>query len=202
MSRWSLLALTAALVLFTACASQKPQHADGAAPVKTSRVPVKTHAKPARQDNGAANAGVPNKQGVAAGEVGYFLDVLQGRLRQTLNPMEIIGRDRDSIVLDFSQRIVFAADETQLDDAGRASLLSLAKVLLEYRSALVSVRVDATDDTAFSRKLAQHRAKAIEHALTECGIAAARIVAAEPGRAARNGSTHVQILLVAETRGE
>ena len=201
MSRRSLLALTVVFVLLTACASLKPQHASPTQ-AKASRAPVKTHDQPARQGKGPANPAVPNKQGVAAGEVGYFLDVLQGRLRQALDPGVIISRERNSIVLDFSQRIVFAEDETQTDDAGRESLLSLAKVLLEFRSALVSVRVDARDDSADARKLAQLRANAVERVLTGSGISAARIAAAVPGAAARNGNMHVEILLVPEIRSE
>jgi outer membrane protein OmpA-like peptidoglycan-associated protein len=208
MFRSRLLILSVALALLGGCALHRPQrepsHAPDAPAVKEPSVPAgKVHAKPAApQDTSRANPAAPNKDGVAAGDAGYFLDVLQGRLRQALDPAVIIGRKQGSIVLDFSGRIGFADNAAQIDDAGRAMLLSLAKVLGEYRAALVSVRVEPQDDAAIARKLAQQRENAVARVLTDSGISAARIAAAVPDTAARNGNLHVEIILAAEIRSD
>jgi outer membrane protein OmpA-like peptidoglycan-associated protein len=128
--------------------------------------------------------------------------VLQGRLQQRLDPGVIVGRERGSIVLDFSRRLGFAAESAQLDDGERALLQPLAKVLDEYRATLVSVRVSADSDTVLARKLAQQRANGIMRILTDSGIGADRLVAVVPGAAARDGDAHVEIVLAPETRGD
>jgi outer membrane protein OmpA-like peptidoglycan-associated protein len=189
-----------AVLLVGACAAHQTVRAP--APVATKPVapiaakpPGKPHAE---KDH--AGTGVEKNTALPAGEVGYYLDVLHGRLQQRLDPAVTIGRERGSIVLDLSRRLGFAVDDAQLDDAARALLLPLTKVLDEYRAALVSVRVSAGDDTGDARKLAQQRANGIMHLLTDSGIAAARVVAFVPGTAARDGYTHVEIVLAPETR--
>lgn len=201
MSRRALVALTAALVLLTACASQKPQHASGPAQANASRAPVKTHGKPARQGDSRASPGAPDKQGVSAGEVGYFLDVLQGRLQQQLAAGVIIARESSGIVLDFSRRFGFFAATAQVDDAGRSLLMPLAKILDEYRAARVSVFVSAEDDTLDARKLAEARANAVIRVLTDAGIARAR-AAARVADTTRDDDIHVEIVLTPETRAD
>jgi outer membrane protein OmpA-like peptidoglycan-associated protein len=211
MFRSRLLLLPCALGLLSGCASHPPQHTtsqaqptEPSAPaVKEPSAPaVKPHSKPAApHDNNRANPAATNKEGVPAGEAGYFLDVLQGRMRQALDPAVIVRRERGSIVLDLSHRIGFG-DEARLDDAGRAVLLSLSKVLGEYRAALVTVRVDVQGDGEIARKLAQQRENAIVRVLIDSGISAARIAAAVPDTAARNGNLHIEILLAPEIRAE
>jgi len=201
MSRRSLHALTAALVLLTACASQKPQHASTPTSARASHAPAKTHGKPARQGDTRASPETPNKLGIAAAQVGYFLDVLQGRLRQQLAPDVIIGREGSGIVLDFSRRLGFVAATAQVDDAGRNLLVSLAKILDEYRAAQVSVLVSAADDTLDARKQAEARANAVMRVLIDAGIARAR-VAAHFADEAGDAGIHVEIVLTPETRAD
>ena len=207
------LILPLALALLAACASHQARHETPpkqpsapavAEPGKEPSAPaVKPRARPAPpQDNSRATPAPTNKEGVAAGEAGYFLDVLQGRLRQALDPAVAIRRERGSIVLDLSRRLGFIGDEAQLDDAGRTLLLSLAKVLGEYRAALVTVRVDLPGDVAAAGKQTQQRENAIVRVLTDSGVSAARIAAAIPDTTARNGTLHVAILLAPEIRVE
>jgi len=210
-ARWLLLPLATALL--AACASHKPRRQTlpkapsapaATEPGKELGAPtLKPRGKPvAPQDNNRASPATTSKEGVLAGEAGYFLDVLQGRLRQALDPAVVIRREHGSIVLDLSRRLGFSGDEAQVDDAGHAVLLSLAKVLAEYRAALVTVRVDVQGEAAVASKLAQQRENAIVRVLTDTGIPAARIAAAVPDTTARNGNLHVAILLAPEIRAE
>jgi outer membrane protein OmpA-like peptidoglycan-associated protein len=135
-------------------------------------------------------------------DVGYYLDVLQGRLQQSVDPAVIVSRASDSIVLDFSRRVGFTSGAAQLDDANRAVLMPLSKTLAEYRMTLVSIRVSVDDDSAGARSLAQQRAAAIAHALEESGIVATRIKMSVPEGVARDGDAHVEIELEPVMRGE
>lgn len=199
-----------AAVLLTACAAHKTPRATAptgpkspvpAAPGSAPTAPAPPR-KPTQPEKNFAAPVVPPHEGLLAREVGYYLDVLQGRLQQQLDPAVIIGRERGGIVLDFSRRLGFAPDSVQPDDADRALLAPLAKVLDEYRLALVSVRVSADADGAIARKLAQQRADGVARLLTGAGIAAARIVAVVPDAIGRGPDAHVEIVLAPETRGD
>jgi len=197
--------LGTAVLLVGACAAHQTSRPPAPAPIATKPAPppiaAQPPAKPHPQKN-HAGTDADKHAGLPARDVGYYLDVLHGRLQQRLDPAVIIGRERDSIVLDLSRRLGFARDDAQLDDADRALLLPLAQVLDEYRAALVSVRVSADDDAVVARRLAQQRANGIMRLLTDSGIAAERVVALVPNAAARAGDAHVEIVLVLQTRGD
>jgi outer membrane protein OmpA-like peptidoglycan-associated protein len=202
MTRLHMMSCMAA-VLLAGCAARKTVHVP--APVEVAKPTVPAAATPPskpRAEKKPVNATAEKNTALPAREVGYYLDVLQGRLQQRLDPGVIVGRERGSIVLDFSRRFTFAADSTQLDEIERTVLLPLAKVLGEYRAALVSVRVSADSDAMAARKLAQQRATAVARALTDAGVAAARIVAVVPSAAAHGADARVEIVLAAETRGD
>jgi len=192
-----------AAVLLAACATRKTAHMP--APVQDAKVAVPTAATASSKphaDKKPASVTTEKNTTLPTHEVGYYLDVLQGRLQQRLDPGVLIGREHGSIVLDFSRRFTFATDSAQLDAIDRAVLLPLVTVLSEYRAARVSVRVNADDEAPAARKLAQQREAAVAHALTDGGVAAARVVTVVPGSAARPGEAHVEIVLTPETRGD
>jgi len=189
--------------LLVACAAHKTSRTP--APIAEAKPAAPTAATPPGKPHAEKrhpSAAAEKNTALPAREVGYYLDVLQGRLQQRLDSGVIIGRQHDSIVLDFSRRLSFMPDSAQLDDVDRDLLQPLMKILEEYRAALVSVRVSADDDAVAARKLAQQRAAVIARALAEAGVAAARVVIVVPTAAARDGGTHVEIALSAETRGD
>jgi len=207
--RMRFLSVSAAALLAGACAAHRTAHVpasvESPSTVSSKKKPVEpAPAKPAGKPHAEKNHASSAEKNTAlpARDVGYYLDVLQGRLQQRLEPAVIIARERGSIVLDLSRRFGFAADSPQLDEVDRAVLLSLAKVLDEYRAALVSVRVSADDDGVTAHKLAQQRANGILRVLTDSGVAADRIVAVVPSAAARDRNAHVEIVLAPETRGD
>ncbi|HET8941393.1 MAG TPA: OmpA family protein [Rudaea sp.] len=119
--------------------------------------------------NGSRNALEP-------GEVGYYLDVLQGRLKQTSAAGTVVGGGFDRIVLDLSQGVNFVAGTGTIAQGGCNRLAPLARIFLEYRKTLISVRVSAADDVAAALQLAQTRARSVAACFTAAGISAKRIV--------------------------
>ncbi len=113
-------------------------------------------------------------------EVGYYMDVLQGRLKQLGGKDFGVGRQADYIVLDMSFQPGFDKGSAQLDSSVRDALKPLSKVLVEYRMTLVSVQVRADDSATQPVKpgLAERRAQALAHALVEAGIPGKRVVIA------------------------
>jgi len=200
MSKSHLLCCLAAMLL-VACAAHKASRVP--ARVEEAKTAVAAHpsSKP-HAGKKPSSAATEKNTALPAREVGYYLDVLQGRLQQQLDSGVIIGRQHDSIVLDFSRRLSFMPDSAQLDDVDRGLLQPLVKILEEYRAALVSVRVSADDDAPPARKLAQQRAAVIARALAEAGVAAARVVTVVPTAPARDEGTHVEVALSAEMRGD
>lgn len=110
------------------------------------------------------------------GAVGYYLDVLQGRLKQISAEGTVVGGGFDRIVLDLSQRVNFVSGKSTIEQGGCNRLAPLARIFREYRKTLISVRVSAADDAAAALHLAQTRARAVAACFTAAGISAKRIV--------------------------
>lgn len=109
-------------------------------------------------------------------QVGYYMDVLHGRLKQVAGVA--VDRQDERIILDLSLR--FEAGGAKLDASMHEILAQLANVLVEYRMTLVSVHMDAgvIDDPAASPALMGRRAQALAHYLAAAGVAGKRIVIA------------------------
>jgi outer membrane protein OmpA-like peptidoglycan-associated protein len=198
----SLLLIVAALTL-AACAAHKAQRpAPKPAPVvhptpQTAPGPTKHPALPA-SEKGTVNAPPAKDRNdlLAAAEVGYYIDVLQGRLQQSLDPGIIVSRDGQSIVLDLSRRLTFAdADAAALDDASRDKLAQVARVLTEYHSTVVLVRVNASDEERASLMLAGQRAQAVVRCLVQSGVSEKRIAIAVPSVDPRAHQPYVEVRL-------
>ena len=131
---------------------------------------------------------------LAPADVGYYMDVLQGRLKQVTGKSIGIGRQGDRIVLDLTSRMAFGPGSTQLSPGNHAILAPLSKVLVEYRMTLVSVRVRADDSVthAIDPHLSEQRAQAIANDLAEAGVGLKRIVIAGVGAESR---VRVELLL-------
>ena len=205
MYRLRSLQMCVAALLLSACAAHRTTHVPAPVEAPIATKPAVPTARPPGKSQAEKNHANPNADKSVAlppREVGYYLDVLQGRLQQRLDPATTIGRERGSIVLDLSRRFSFAPDNAQLGDADRALLLPLARVLDEYRAVLVSVRVSADGNGVTADKLAQQRANGILRVLTDFGVAANRMVVVTPSAAPRDGNTRVEIALAPETRGD
>ena len=124
-----------------------------------------------------------SRNSLASSEVGYYMDVLQGRLKQVAGKSIGVGRQGDRIVLDLSGRLAFESGSAQITPDIREILTPLSKVLVEYWKTLVSVQVraDDSDAQAINPPLAEQRALAVAHYLAEAGVADKRIVIAGSG---------------------
>lgn len=119
---------------------------------------------------------------LAPSEVGYYMDVLQGSLKQVAGKSVTIGRQGDSIVLDLSFNLSFESASAQINPAVREILMPLSKVLMEYRMTLVSVHACADDsgEQTINPRLAELRALTVAHYLASVGVVEKRIVIAAP----------------------
>ena len=122
------------------------------------------------------------RNSVGAAEVGYYLDVLLGRLKQRLGADTSVLRQGQRIVVLLPTGANFPVGETALPPALRAKLGPLSQVLVEYRRVLVSVyvRPDGSVVGASNPRLAEQRAKVVAAYLGGAGIDPRRVLLAPP----------------------
>lgn len=117
-----------------------------------------------------------------AEDVGYYIDVLQGRLKQVASTQVgvVVGRQGNDLILDLSARLDFDAGSAVTTPAIREMLSPIAKVLVEYRMMLVVVNASPDDlaDGEPDIRLVEQRALAIARHLADAGVAPSRIVVA------------------------
>jgi outer membrane protein OmpA-like peptidoglycan-associated protein len=198
---------TAAAILLTACARH-----DAPAPVVTvspTKVQPKAetppHAKQPPKPSTAKTAN-PEKEvateGIEPAQVGYYFDVLQGRLQQQAGPDIAISRRSEAITLDLTRRLHFANDDAQLSPADCAGLAPLASVFVEYRMTRVIIEVSAGESGDAAGKAARSHAQSIAKCLGNAGVAAKRIEvrdAAETRASTQHSSTLLQLEAVVRT---
>jgi outer membrane protein OmpA-like peptidoglycan-associated protein len=128
-----------------------------------------------------------SRDSLAPADVGYYMDVLNGRLKQVATDNFTVARQGDRLVLDLSERTNFEPGSTQVTPVTRAALAPISKALVEYRMTLLSLRVRGDDSSAKvgSSRPAEQRALAVARYLTGSGVASKRIViiGANPDRA-------------------
>jgi outer membrane protein OmpA-like peptidoglycan-associated protein len=130
----------------------------------------KAAAAPARRAPGGAAPAV-----LATTQVGYYMDVLQGRLTQDVGRDGNIQRRGDRIIIVLP--VSFEADGVQISAAGRQLLRRVASILTEYRLTAVGMQmrgVDA-DPRGENTRLSSDRMMVLSHCLTDAGVAGRRI---------------------------
>jgi len=175
------------VLLLAACAAQRTPHA-----------PARPH--PANGESAAPRAPKAGAAGerpravltlpkdpdaLAPAEVGYYMDVLLGRLRQ-LQGVDCVRR-ADQIVIRLSGRFDIAAGRAHADADLQATLTALAPVLIEYRKTLVSLQAAAAAPAGpIDAALARRCVLAAAESLTSAGLSPKRIatVAANERKAA------------------
>jgi hypothetical protein len=144
-----------------------------AAPPPLEPAPVKKpkpHPKPAPAP---ARATV---DGLAPDEVGYYLDVMHGRLKQLAGSSVGMERRGERIVILATAQFDASTGKLELDAAHSRPFAGIAKVLMEYRKTRVSVQASNVDgkaapDTATRAACEQ----ALLHYLEGAGVAAEQL---------------------------
>jgi hypothetical protein len=170
----SRLLLVALCVVLAACSGQPKKRAAPAQPVSATPVPTisAVDAQHYERDKERVKLALAkdNRDALAKSEVGYYMDVLEGRLNQVAH----VGVTRlgDRIRLDMPGRFDRTGDPRALE-----TLAGLAKVLAEYRTIFVSVRVIGDDSQSkVASRQPEQDAQAIARQLVVDGIDARRIV--------------------------
>jgi len=162
--------------------AQLPPKSTGAIPGATAARVAVLDSRNEQQDKNRIKLALAKNvhDSLGPAEVGYYMDVLQGRLQQIASKDFGVGRQADYVVLDMSFQPGFEKGSAQLDSSVRDALKPLSRVLVEYRMTLVSLQVRADDSGTQPGKagLAERRAQALARALVDAGIAGKRVVIA------------------------
>jgi outer membrane protein OmpA-like peptidoglycan-associated protein len=124
-----------------------------------------------------------SRDSLSPSDVGYYMDVLQGRLKQSIGKAGSVDRQGDRLTIDLSSSASFESGDTRVSSSFRDVLSPLSNVLVEYRMTLVSVRVRGDDSRAQANhpRSTDQRAMAVARQLLDGGIAGKRIVLAADG---------------------
>lgn len=137
------------------------------------------------------------RDSLAASEVGYYMDVLYGRLKQ-VGRGAAITRQRDGVAVNLQVRGGFQPSNTQVAPSLRDALAPFAKALVEYRKTLVSVRVRGSQAGS---AIDDQREQAVAQVLMNDGIAGKRILVAGnaqggmPSKSAANETIRIELLI-------
>jgi outer membrane protein OmpA-like peptidoglycan-associated protein len=136
-----------------------------------------------RAENALIGAGVG---AIAGGGAGYYMDVQETKLRQKLEGTGVhVVRNGNDIQLVMPGDVTFETNSASLDSKFFTVLDSVATVLQEYKSTLVTVagHTDSTGAADYNQKLSEKRATAVALYLHSRGVAGERLAAIGHGEA-------------------
>ena len=203
------LALIGAVAACALCSCAQPRSKSAPAPVievpATTVAAATAPAAPAATPKPRAppkTASVAKKTlpAIPAAEAGYYLDVMQGRLKQAAGADGTISRFDNRIVVATNANFDPASARLQIDAERNVGLAAVAKTLVEYRSTRVAVRVRSVDGAADASDAASAQActQALTRYLQGAGVAAEQLSDADATR----GSTPARTLAVKSARVE
>lgn len=117
---------------------------------------------------------------VAGGGVGYYMDTQEAKLRQKLQGTGVrVARDGNNIHLVMPGDVTFETDSASLDPRFFDVLDSVAVVLNEYKSTLVTAagHTDSTGPADYNQNLSEKRASTVALYLHSRGVAQERLAA-------------------------
>jgi outer membrane protein OmpA-like peptidoglycan-associated protein len=117
---------------------------------------------------------------VAGGGAGYYMDVQEAKLRQRLEGTGVhVVRSGNDIRLVMPGDVTFETNSASLDAKFFEVLDSVATVLQEYKSTLVTVAgyTDSTGSAVYNQKLSEQRATTVALYLHSRGVAKERLAA-------------------------
>jgi outer membrane protein OmpA-like peptidoglycan-associated protein len=123
---------------------------------------------------------------IAGGGAGYYMDVQEAKLRQKLEGTGVrVVRDGNDIDLVMPGDVTFETNSASLNSNFFDVLDSVALVLDEYKSTLVTVAgyTDSTGSADYNQKLSEKRASTVALYLHSRGVAQERLAAIGHGEA-------------------
>ncbi len=136
-----------------------------------------------RAENALIGAGVG---AIAGGGAGYYMDVQEKKLRQKLEGTGVhVVRNGNDIQLVMPGDVTFETNSASLDSKFFSVLDSVATVLQEYKSTLVTVAgyTDNTGAADYNQKLSEKRATSVALYLHSRGVASERLASVGHGEA-------------------
>lgn len=191
---------TAAMLFLAACATVQPRRTAPPKVPVTTKPPASTPVQAVTSGTGLIDPGnheqEKNKKklllsksprdSLPAADVGYYMDVLQGRVKQKIGNTKGIGiaRSDDRIVIVMTGGSGFEAGNQRITPGIRAFLAPLSKMLVEYRMTVVSVRIrsDNPDAKAINPQVNEQRAQAVAKYLIDAGVSSKRMVVVGAGK--------------------
>lgn len=137
-----------------------------------------TAPKDQRMERAVIGAGIG---GVAGGGVGYYMDQQEAELREELvgSGVQVERTEDGQIDLIMPGNITFAVNSSEVDSGFLPTLQSIAKVLEEYESTLVTIsgHTDSSGSNDYNQLLSEQRATAVANVILQEGIAVERMAA-------------------------
>ena len=112
------------------------------------------------------------------GGIGYYMDVQEAELRKQLQSTGVsVTRNGDNIVLNMPNEVTFGVDETNLSQAAKNVLNSVALVAQEYDETNLNILgfTDSTGSESYNLRLSQVRASEVGNYLATQTVASQRI---------------------------
>lgn len=117
--------------------------------------------------------------GIAGNQVGLYMDNQERELRNVMAMSEAasIRRSQDVLIATFKGEAFFAYDSASLLPGGYTEISRMATVLNKYPQTQIEVagHTDTRGSEQYNQQLSLRRARAVESALIQQGVAASRI---------------------------
>ncbi|MBS0583735.1 MAG: hypothetical protein JSS42_11600 [Proteobacteria bacterium] len=142
------------------------------------------------------------RNAMVSADVGYYLDVLYGRLKQGADPGIQVARTNEGVRIDFNESLSLTQEEAQsaVDDCHR--LMPLTRVLREYEQTLIALHATARRLDSASRPTVERRIRGYTSCLISAGISNKRVlILVAEDAAVDSGTLHVQMRIEPVVRG-
>ena len=117
---------------------------------------------------------------IAGGGIGYYMDVQEAKLRQTLSGTGVsVTRDGDNIILNMPSNITFGVNSADISSDFYEVLDSVTIVVNEYDKTLIEVmgHTDNTGSEQHNQQLSDRRARSVTDYLASREINSVRLEA-------------------------
>ena len=114
--------------------------------------------------------------GVAGGIIGNKMDKQAADIQKDV-PSANVERVGEGIVVEFSDKVLFAINHSDLSAEARANLDKLTTILVKYPDTNIEIQghTDNTGTNALNQSLSEKRATAVNNYLTSLGISSSRL---------------------------